>query len=540
MDQIDVGKLTVAPFDFDSIIEVRMEKALNEHSTLYVHGIVKEEDNINPVLDMTEGTPIRFENDGHVYFSGVLTSIEIKCEGSQYHLHAFASSNTILLDVVKHKRSFQDNKMTYKAIVEHVIQEEGGVVEYHADEMKVENIILQYDETDWEFAKRLASHTQDVLIPIVSEDRPAFHFSVPEREAESREVSEFTISKNFKAYRNMVKQEKPLTAEDVTFYAVTLGDYVCELGEAFNLNGKDLHVHGLTLSLVDSALTVTYVLAGKNALSAPKSFNHGITGLTIRGIVLSVEGDRVKLHLDTDIKEDEPTAHLFKYATGYDAENCTGWYVMPEAGDCVHLLFPTEDERQAYAACSVRMEDTARTADHKVKYWRTADGKEIKMDEKEILLTAHDGGAIGSEITYVRMHEDRGVDIITPRPLRIQTQSTMNIESQGDMSIVCRGNLHIQGDASITLVNADNIMKYVPEEGITVSTEDEMKLISGGDAAVSSEAGLMLISGEGMSLDCGGEMEGHAATSIELSGAGSSVTIDAGEINGKAPDVYWN
>ena len=40
MEQIDVGKLKVSPFAFDSIEEIRIEKALNEHSTLYVCGIV--------------------------------------------------------------------------------------------------------------------------------------------------------------------------------------------------------------------------------------------------------------------------------------------------------------------------------------------------------------------------------------------------------------------------------------------------------------------------------------------------------------------
>ena len=44
MDQIDVGKFKVSPFEFDSIIEVRIKKNLNEHSTMYVYGIVKEED----------------------------------------------------------------------------------------------------------------------------------------------------------------------------------------------------------------------------------------------------------------------------------------------------------------------------------------------------------------------------------------------------------------------------------------------------------------------------------------------------------------
>lgn len=42
------------------------------------------------------------------------------------------------------------------------------------------------------------------------------------------------------------------------------------------------------------------------------------------------------------------------FATGYTAEGHIGWYVMPESGDMVRVLFPTEDEDEVYAAQSVR------------------------------------------------------------------------------------------------------------------------------------------------------------------------------------------
>ena len=532
MNQIDVGKLKVSPFTFVSIEEIRIEKALNEHSTLYVCGLVSEEDNITPVKDMTQGTPICFENDGHVYFSGVLTNIKIKCEGSQYRLYAHASSNTILLDVTKHRRSFQDNEMTYKSIVEYVIQEEEGTVEYHADEMTVENIILQYDETDWEFAKRLASHTQDVLIPIVSEDKPTFHLGVPDGEAEMKVRNEFTIERNFNAYRGMSNQENPLTDEDVTFYTVRLGEYVCELGEPFNLNGMDLHVFRLSLSLIGSALTVDYVLASKEALSSPKRYNRAIIGLTIDGKVLSMTDDRVKLYLVTDIEEDEPTAHLFKYATGYTAEKHTGWYVMPEVGDTVQLYFPAEDEKFAHATSSIRQEDTTRTQDHMVKYWRTADGKEIKLDRDEILITAHDAGEIGSEITYIRLHETRGIEIHTPRPISIWSGGTLKMESVGDMTIATQSNLLINANSSITMANGNNIMTFTPQAGIATTTNRQIRTSSGGNTSIMSSSALNVNSTGNMGLDSGAQ--------IDIVAGGSSISLDGGGIDALAPEIKLN
>ena len=165
MKAIDVGKLKILPFEFESIIEMRISKKLNEHDTLYVIGVIRDEKQFAPVSDVTEGTNIICENDGIIYFNGVLQSVKIKCRESVYYLEVYAVSNTVLLDTVKYKRSFQDNSQTYKSIVESVIKSSGASVTYNAPELTVENIILQYNETDWEFVKRLASHTEDVLIP---------------------------------------------------------------------------------------------------------------------------------------------------------------------------------------------------------------------------------------------------------------------------------------------------------------------------------------------------------------------------------------
>ena len=331
--------------------------------------------------------------------------------------------------------------------------------------------------------------------------------------------NEFTIERNFNAYRSMANQAKPLTDEDVTFYTVRLSDYVCELGEPFNFNGMDLHVYSLSLTLIGSALTVDYVLASKEALSTPKFYNRAIIGLTLDGKVLSMTDDRVKLYLVTDIEEDEPTAHLFKYATGYSAENHTGWYVMPEIGDTVQLYFPTEDEKYAHAASSIRQEDTTRTQDHMVKYWRTADGKEIKLDRDEILITTHDSGSIGSEITYIRLHETRGIEIHTPRPISIWTGGTLNMESIGNMRIATQSNLHIQGNSSITMANGENIMTFTPSAGIAVTTNREINTSSGGNTNIHSSSALSANSTGDMALDSGGQ--------VEIVSSGSSITMEA-------------
>ncbi|MCL1976069.1 MAG: DUF2345 domain-containing protein [Firmicutes bacterium] len=554
MKLIDVGRIRVSPFVFESITEVRIEKSLNDHATLYACGIVKDDKQFTPATGMTEGTGIKCENDGLVYFSGVLQHIKVTCVDAVYRLEVYAISHTILMDTVKHKRSFQDNAQNYQSIVESVIADNGAAVTYNANAMTVENIILQYNETNWEFAKRLASHTNDVLIPI-TDDNPAFHFGAPSTGGAKVISRDFAISRDFDAIRRFdalssiegKKNTSPLklTDEDVTLYTVETDEYVCDLGEKLNLNGADLHVCHLTLSFVKSALTVVYTLCYKQAISTPKYYNPAITGLILDGTVMEVENDTLKLKLDDDnergVELDTGEKHFFKYATDYSMENHTGWYVMPEDGDTVQLLFPNEDERYAYATSAVRQDNTERTIDHMVKYWRTSYGREIKMDKDEILISTVD------DTTYIRIHKDNGetgeslgIEVITPNRVLVKSGSKINIESDDDMTITTEKNLYIEAKDSIEMVCAGNVMKFIPADGIAVATDKEYQLVSEGNASVDGKSEITVKSGKDMTIDCGAKLAEGASKKIEMASGGSSIMMDSSGVDIKATMIREN
>lgn len=534
MRPIDVGKIKVSPFDFERILKIQIEKKLNEHSILYVYGIIKDDKQVAPVTDATDGTKVKCENDdGKIYFNGVLLNVKITCADSVYYLEAYAVSNTILLDTVKNKRSFQDNEQAYKDIIEKVIKDSGGSVTYNSAEKKVENIILQYDETDWEFAKRLASHTQDILIPI-TDDKPAFHFGVPDKGGVEVETSNYSISKNFDMFRRMSAEDNPLTDDDVTVYTAEMGDFPCELGEKVKLNGTDLHVCRILLSLENSALSVMYTLSAKKAVSSPKFYNRAITGLVLDGVVLKVEDDNVKLHLTVDEEQDEGKSHLFAYATGYSAEGNTGWYVMPEEGDTVQILFPNEDEKNAYAVSSVRQEDTEKTADPLVKYLRTPFGKEIKLEEKEILITSKD------EETFIRINEETGIEIVTSKPVQITSGETIDITSESDMKIITEKNLVVQAKDSIEMVCGGNVMKFDSSNGINISTDKKFELVSEDNATIDGKKEVGVKSGKDLKLDGGGKLTESAKSGIELSSSGSSIKLASSGVDIKGSMIKEN
>jgi len=519
---IDVGKIVISPYEFKIIQEIRIEKKLNEHETLYVRGIISDEEQIAPVTNADDSTTITCENDGIIYFKGVLRNVKIASVESVFQLEIFAISNTILLDTIKHNRSFQDNDQTYQSIIESIIE---GSMTYNAPEMTVENIILQYNETDWEFAKRLASHTQDVLIPITA-DEPSFHFGATNEGSATLTTNNFLISKDIDVFRRMSKEEKSLSAEDVTVVSVVADEFLCELGDKFTFNGMDLRVYGISLSYIDAALAVTYTLVPQKAISAPKHYNKAITGLVLDGTVMEVENDTLKLKLDDDaergVELDTAEEHFFKYATDYSMETHTGWYVMPEEGDTVQLFFPKEDEKYAYATSAIRRDDTDKTTDHLVKYLRTSFGKEIKFDKNEILISSLD------DTTFICINEDekKGITITTPHPVLIHSGSTLTMTSDDDMTITTEKNLYIEAKDSIKMVNAGNNMSFIPADGINVATDKKLSVSSDDDTSIDSTTKVSMSSGDDMNISSGSILFESAERVIEISCSDSSIKMD--------------
>lgn len=70
-----------------------------------------------------------------------------------------ARSYTCLLDYEKKIQVFQDEAQTYKSIVKQITEqmEKVGIIYATKTREKHCNMVVQYEETSWEFLKRLAS-----------------------------------------------------------------------------------------------------------------------------------------------------------------------------------------------------------------------------------------------------------------------------------------------------------------------------------------------------------------------------------------------
>ncbi len=552
MELQEIGKYNVEPFALERILELELVKKVGEHTRLYVRGVLKEGEEDSLIAEQWDTSAIRLTESGKPLFCGVATDVGVICESGVYYLEVEAVSWTIKLDREEKKRSFQEKGLSYKSIVNQIAGEAGGTAKCVAPDKQIENLLLEYRETDWQFLKRLASHSNSVIVADPTKESPAFSFGLADGKSYTEETgkADFSVKKRVSRYRELSQcQEISYQEEDAVEYTVRTEFAALEIGDQVNIKGKTLYVREVRTSLKGSVFLCTCSATTKQGISAAKLCHPYISGLTLDGKVLKVINDTVKVHLSIDASQEEGKAYPFPYATGYSTEEHTGWYVMPEEGDTVQIVFPTEDENQAYAVQSVRQEDTPKTADPKVKYLRTPDGKEIKLDKEEILITAMDG------ITLIRINEKTGVDVFTDKEVKVISEGNITVtsgdnitmESANDFSIHAGKNLIVTAEDSISITNKENNMTMVPASGISMSAAKPIKVSGGETIDLASEGtftaatkdDMKISANKNLSASSGKKMALSAASSLEESCSGSSIKLD-GNINMKATLIKEN
>ncbi len=552
MELQEIGKYNVEPFALERILELEVVKKINDHAKLYVRGILKEGEKDSLIGQSWDAKAVKLTEAGKTLFCGVAEDVGVICENGIFYLEVEAVSWTVKLDRQEKKRSFQEKGRSYQSIVNQLAGEAGGTAKCVAPDKQIENLLLEYRETDWEFLKRLASHSNSVLVPDPTKETPEFSFGLANGKSYSQETgkADFSVRKKVSRYRKLSQCEDiSYQEEDAVEYTIRTEFAALEIGDQVTIQGKTLYVREVRLHLKGSVFLCTCSATTKSGISAAKACHPYISGLTLDGKVLKAINDTVKVHLSIDESQEEGKAYPFPYATGFSTEGHTGWYVMPEEGDTVQIVFPTEDENQAYAVQSKRQEDTEKTSDPRVKYLRTADGKEIKLDREEILITANDG------VTVIRINEKTGVDVLTDKEVKVisggnitvSSGDNISMTSKNDFSINVGKNLKVTAQESITVTNKENNLKMVPSSGISMSAAKPIK-VSGGDTVdltskgkftASSSDAMQVSASKDLSASAGKKMALSASSSLEESCSGSSIKMD-GNINMKATLIKEN
>ncbi|MFI3212246.1 MAG: hypothetical protein R3Y24_02795 [Eubacteriales bacterium] len=388
------------------ISDINLETVKNEHGKLTIKGIVDTtEDTIVQIYKHSLNTKFSLYSDDdklNPIFSGFIEKVSLFKKNGVDYFSIEVFSGSVQLDRKKKKRSFQDVNMTYADVISKILSEYENGYAYCTvgEDKKIGKPLIQYNETDWEFIKRLASHFESVVVPEISQAFPRIYFGFPNK---SKTVYvdevEYSIGED-KNYHIMHIHNAKYINIDFRFIEVTVYDNF-HLGNFCEIDGVGWLLYEKRAKMVKGELLFTYRFGGSGLGTTPTYYNDIFSGMSLLGEVSKTDKEDVYIKLDIDGEEGGEYPYPWRPETG------NLMYLMPQVGTKVSLYFPNYDERNAMAVNCFRTNgDTcSKMSDVYKRGLVTEHGKELQFHSEEMFLCNKEQNSI------INLLDDKGIYI---------------------------------------------------------------------------------------------------------------------------------
>ena len=425
MATITYDSIQVTGVKYKKILSLKIEQCINEHGTAVIKGELDRDtaeedvarmsvDNLIKITSTAEGQP-------KCLFCGVIVNTKLNYEDAYATLELTIISTSYLLDIAKNNRSFQNTSLCYGDIFLKMFGN-SAQIDMNVTDKSIGKIVMQYNETDWEFIQRVASKFGVVVIVDVISDTPRVTIGLPTK---TRKVA-------IKSITGKVTLENSNNMKIDNSYTVSVGTSY-EYGFIGDMFGNEGTIIASETQLVDGILKCIYQYS-LEAVSKGycEKKNTQMAGRMFQGKVEEVKEDKVRVHLmDIDGEFDSDSDYWFPYSTAYSSNDGSGFYCMPAKGDIVRIFFPTENEADAFAASSVNVSPQENPLN---KVWKNKD-KEILLTPEGIKLSCGDANVFISldDKAGITMHSDNNINIISPKTIKIASDSNVEIEGKDEI-----------------------------------------------------------------------------------------------------------
>ena len=453
------------------IFSLEMRQRAGEHSRLCAAFLVPTEQ-VGSLIQMRDLEVIEVLVNDNIFFRGLLENIVVDKKGNDYYEGRIdVISSSWLLDMEKKNRSFQNVGMTYEEIID-------GIVPF----VSIENVnkeigcpVLQFEETDWEFVKRMSSRLGLEIFPDCKSGKGII--SVGLQGAVVRDkitVSDYNFGTDDKLKDNL------LSADDVSQYTYYefFSEKQYELGTEIDFNGYKGNVYDIKAELIRGRIVFTYRIGKKPLYTAKRIRNYDIVGRSITGTVLKTDRQTVKIHLDIDENQDEATAYPYVWAP--DSGNIM--YCMPQIGTKVALYFGDTDDVPATLVHCIRTNGDTCEAFSKpqVKSFITEANKGIVLGEDNININTNmDSSMEDMAGSKIELSDAMGINIDTDKAISISATGKVTFEGQEGISF--NAPIDIAALVSNGLVTTGEMNgTYIPSIDSGIEIDNQVDVVAAG------------------------------------------------------------
>lgn len=394
----------------------------NQHAVLKLEGYING--NVQYVTNKLYNSKIKIwikeKKNKRILFCGYLIKVQECSVGKTKRVKIQAASGSYKLDQCVESRSFQNTENTYADIVIQTVENAGGkVICTQGINKRIGKPVIQYNETAWEFAKRMASQIGAYLFPDIETGGINLWFGMKEESVDAKfSETEYVENMYWETINNKMKSYYEI--ENREFY---------EIGDKAKICGLELQIWEVKAAFERGELNFRYILRKNDSIST--TFQNQFVGLGLQGTVVETRKEQIKVALDID--GGKTTGDYF-----YDwyPETGNALYAMPEIGTRVLLYFNSKDERKGFVLHSLP-NSVQQNTDYKNRYFNTKEGNNLHLYKESV-----------------------------------------DFSCQGNHSLALADNFISAGSSGTVSISAQGVVKMNAHR-ITISTPDELNICQG-------------------------------------------------------------
>lgn len=446
------------------ILECEIESKIGAHSALSL--LARVEDS-HFFYDMPECQDIEvilhMKEEAKTIFAGIVSDIRLSEEGQGRMVRIEGRSYSWLMDREKHSLSFQNVNMSYQELVEEILSHyeedlETGLI-YSAERQETGSLFVQYNETDWEFVRRVLSQTGLTVTPDCRSRGLKLYAGTPALQEFDKSYRVLGIEKDMASYYALKAKGREIGTDHYIRYHIS-SEALMGVFDSVEIKGRKMAAYACRYSFRTQEMTGYYDLQSPNGLEASPFYPMHLIGVALRGKAVRTAGSEVQASLAIDGEDQERALYWFPYSTLSASSDGSGWYYMPETGDDIQIYFPTKQEKDAIALNCVSNYDTPsdggadRMGDPNSRYLRTRAGHELAFTPDHIRLSC------GNEASSVTINTDGKIIVRANDTVKVEAkeelilyaEQAMNIHAMGPVALnSCQGGSIELSDKKIML-----------------------------------------------------------------------------------------
>ena len=422
----------ISAFAMEKILDFQTWEVPGEHARGNFRLLLSE--NGTDINSMN--APIQLLGQGNTagaLFSGYPEKVEIKEERGYRIADIQAVSGTILLDQKKSNRVFQKKAQTYMGIANTITADtEHSACILPGSDMQTGGTLIQYQETDWNFLKRMASQLGLPLVPDISYYYPRFYLGLPE--GEKKELGEIlSCDMCFDGRYYAVSGRCTVDRKDFICYDVVTGTRL-SLGDRVTYEGRELTVSRKKTELVRGEVLFTYRLAGESYTRVAPEENPDYTGMSFVGEVTAACGERVELAFDMDRASAGGNSYGFAPATG------NLMYCMPQVGTKAALYLGSGNEAQGVVSGCIRTNGASceGTGSPEKKGFCSEHGKGMSLYPQSMGMDGGEAGKLTMEDGSGTLLGSSGsLLLLAKEGIRLESMTGIAVHGVSDIMALC-------------------------------------------------------------------------------------------------------